>query len=111
MNSIELRRALHRHPELSFEEHATQRLIMEALKAEGIACRPIATTGVMATIEGERGNLRRAVVLRADIDALPIEELNEVEYRSEPMNDKVVEIIHRIEKGELKPSFDNLKLF
>ena len=83
MNSIELRRALHRHPELSFEEHATQRLIMEALKAEGVACRPIATTGVMAIIEGERGNLRRAVVLRADIDALPIEELNEVEYRSE----------------------------
>ncbi len=82
MNSIELRRALHRHPELSFEEHATQRLIMDALTAEGIACRPIATTGVMATIEGKRGNIRRAVVLRADIDALPIKELNDVEYRS-----------------------------
>ena len=83
MNSIELRRELHRHPELSFEEHATQRLIMEALQSEGIACRKIATTGVLATIEGKRGNLKRAVVLRADIDALPIEELNEVEYRSQ----------------------------
>lgn len=83
MNSIELRRALHRHPELSFEEHATQRLIMDALTAEGITCRPIATTGVMAVIEGRRGNLHRAVVLRADIDALPIEELNNIEYRSE----------------------------
>ena len=82
MNSIELRRELHRHPELSFEEHATQRLIMEALRGEGITCREIAQTGVLATIEGKRGNLRRAVVLRADIDALPIEELNEVEYRS-----------------------------
>lgn len=83
MNSIELRRALHRNPELSFEEHATQRLIMESLTSEGIACRTIAGTGVIATIEGRRGNLGRAVVLRADIDALPIEELNEVDYRSE----------------------------
>lgn len=82
MNSIELRRELHRNPELSFEEHATQRLIMEALQSEGITCRKIAQTGVLATIEGKRGNLKRAVVLRADIDALPIEELNEVEYRS-----------------------------
>ena len=82
MNSIELRRELHRHPELSFEEHATQRLIMEALQSEGITCRKIAQTGVLATIEGKRGNLKRAVVLRADIDALPIEELNDIEYRS-----------------------------
>ena len=83
MNSIELRRALHRNPELSFEEHATQQLIIEALEAEGISYRKIANTGVMAKIEGQRGNLKRAVVLRADIDALPINELNEIEYRSE----------------------------
>lgn len=83
MNSIELRRALHRNPELSFEEHATQQLIIEALEAEGISYRKIANTGVLAKIEGQRGNLKRAVVLRADIDALPINELNDVEYRSE----------------------------
>ena len=83
MNSIEFRRHLHRHPELSFEEHATQQYILEALRAEGISCRAIAGTGVLATIEGRRGGHKRGVVLRADIDALPIKELNEVEYRSE----------------------------
>lgn len=83
MTVVEFRRDLHRHPELSFAEHRTQRFIMEALKAEGITCRAIAGTGVLATIEGIRGNLQRAVVLRADIDALPIVELNEVEYRSQ----------------------------
>lgn len=83
MNSIELRRELHRHPELSFEEYRTQQTIVEALEAEGIPYRTIAGTGVLAIIEGARGNHRRAVVLRADIDALPITELNDVEYRSE----------------------------
>lgn len=88
MTPIELRREIHRHPELSFEEHNTQRLIMEALQAEGISCRTIAGTGVLAIIEGERGNLRRGVVLRADIDALPIAELNDIDFRSE--NDGVM---------------------
>ena len=83
MNSIELRRKLHRHPELSFEEHQTQQIIIEALEAEGIEYRKIATTGILAKIEGERGNLRRCVVLRADIDALPITELNDIDYKSE----------------------------
>ena len=83
MNSIEFRRELHRHPELSFEEFRTQRFILDALEAEGIECRKIAGTGVLAKIEGKRGNLSRAVVLRADIDALPVVEQNDVEYRSE----------------------------
>lgn len=83
MNSIDFRRELHRHPELSFEEYHTQRFILDALRAEGIECHEIATTGVIAKIEGERGNLGRAVVLRADIDALPIDELNEIDFRSE----------------------------
>ena len=83
MTSQELRRAIHRHPELSFEEYATQQLIIDALEAEGIDYRKIADTGVLAKIEGERGNHSRAVVLRADIDALPIEELNDIDFRSE----------------------------
>ena len=88
MTIIEFRRELHRHPELSFAEHRTQQFIMECLEAEDIECRPIATTGVIAKIEGQRGNLQRAVVLRADIDALPIAEKNDVEYRS--VNDGVM---------------------
>lgn len=83
MTSKELRRAIHRNPELSFQEFDTQRLIMDALEAEGISCCKIATTGVLAKIEGQRGNLKRAVVLRADIDALPIDEQNNIDYRSE----------------------------
>lgn len=83
MTSIEFRRELHRRPELSFEEHATQRFIMDTLCGHGLECRPVADTGVMVCIEGRRGNPRRAVVLRADIDALPIEETSGVEFASE----------------------------
>lgn len=83
MTTSEFRRKLHRHPELSFEEHATQRFIMEMLEEKGIRCMPVAGTGVMALIEGRRGNCRRAVVLRADIDALPIEEASGVEFASQ----------------------------
>lgn len=82
MTSIELRRELHRTPELSFAEHKTQHIIITALEQEGIPYRKIASTGILVTLEGRRGNLKRAVVLRADIDALPITEQNEVEYRS-----------------------------
>lgn len=83
MTPVEFRRALHRRPELSFQEHETQQFIIDALHNEGIPYRVIAGTGVLAIIEGKRGGHERAVVLRADIDALPIEEHNDIEYRSE----------------------------
>lgn len=82
MTPIEFRRHLHQHPELSFGEHATAAFIAEQLTAAGIAHRPIASTGRLAVIEG-RGDLRRAVVLRADIDALPIVEQTEVAWHSQ----------------------------
>ena len=82
MTPVEFRRHLHRHPELSFAEHATSRFIAEQLAACGIECRTVAGTGVLAKIEG-RGELRRAVVLRADIDALPVQEQTELPYSSE----------------------------
>lgn len=81
MTPVEFRRYLHRHPELSFRERETARFIAEALTAEGIAWRPVAGTGVLAVIEGRRPS-RRAVVLRADIDALPVEERTGLEYAS-----------------------------
>ena len=67
---------LHAHPELSFREWGSAERIAARLEQEGIAHQTIATTGVIAKIEGtaEGADLRRAVVLRADIDALPIEE-------------------------------------
>lgn len=79
---IELRRELHRHPELSFEEHKTAARIAEALTEAGIAWSPIAETGILARIEG-RGDRTAAVVLRADIDALPICEQAPVAWSSE----------------------------
>ena len=82
LDIIEFRRELHRHPELSFHEAATHDRIVRALDTLGIAHRTIARTGVLARIEG-RGDLRRAVVLRADIDALPVHEQNDLAWRSQ----------------------------
>lgn len=82
MTPTEFRRELHRHPELSFREERTARFISEALTEAGIDHRPIAGTGILARIEGV-GDPKRAVVLRADIDALPIHEAADVEWRSE----------------------------
>ena len=80
MTPVEFRRHLHRHPELSFCEHHTARFIAEALEAEGIECRQTAGTGVLARLGGSS---RRAIVLRADIDALPVTEAVGVEWRSQ----------------------------
>ena len=82
MTPVEFRRYIHSHPELSFEEFGTASFIEQALLAEGISCRRVAGTGVLAKIEG-RGSLSRAVVLRADIDALPINEATGLEYTSQ----------------------------
>ena len=81
MTPEEFRRHLHRNPELSFAEHMTARFISEALGACGIEHRTVAGTGVLARIEG-RGELKRAVVLRADTDALPVHENTGLEFAS-----------------------------
>lgn len=73
------RRHLHAHPELSFQEFETQRYIAAQLDAMGIDHRTIAGTGLIAEIGGGSGP---TVALRADTDALPIQEKNEVDYRS-----------------------------
>lgn len=77
----DLRREIHRHPELALEEYHTAAFIREELDRLGIPYQQIGDTGTLAVL---RGNCTgdRAVALRADIDALPIEEENEVEYRS-----------------------------
>ena len=71
---IEFRRTLHRMAELSFEEHKTSQYIAETLSSEGIECRPIVGTGVLAVVHGAAPDPQHPVVLRADIDALPIDE-------------------------------------
>ncbi len=78
---IEFRRELHSNPELSFQEFETAKYIEEALDELKIEHRRIAKTGILAKIEGH-GDLTNAVVLRADIDALPITEQTGLEYCS-----------------------------
>jgi amidohydrolase len=69
---VELRRDLHAHPELSNQEQRTQRVVRERLDESGIANRPLGGTGVVGLIEGtEPGPV---LLLRADMDALPIAE-------------------------------------
>jgi amidohydrolase len=78
---ISLRRDFHRHPELGFEEHRTAAVIQSYLKDLGLHPRRVAGTGVVALLEGMRPG--PVLMLRADMDALPVTEENEVDYRSE----------------------------
>jgi amidohydrolase len=80
---IDLRRHLHSHPELSFKEFQTAAFVAEKLKAIGITeIESKATTGWSALIKGKNPE-KKVVALRADMDALPIVEANEVPYKSQ----------------------------
>lgn len=81
MTPVEFRRHIHADPELSFDEHRTARFIADSLTAEGIEHRTVADTGVLAVIKGTH-EPQKAIVLRADIDALPIREEVQCEWRS-----------------------------
>ncbi|MCY7350839.1 MAG: M20 family metallopeptidase [Cytophagaceae bacterium] len=76
------RRHLHSHPELSFHETETQKYVAAQLAALGLAPQALANTGLVAIIEG-RNPEKKGVGLRADMDALPITEANDVPYRSQ----------------------------
>jgi amidohydrolase len=80
---IAARRELHRHPELGLEEHWTSARIQRHLEELGIPfVAGLAGTGVLGTIAGGGGG-GRVVALRADIDALPLQDAKDVPYRSE----------------------------
>lgn len=80
---IELRRSLHRRPELSWKEKQTQARLREALLDCGITeVREVADTGLIATIPGSSGK-GPAVLLRGDIDALPIQEATGLPFASQ----------------------------
>lgn len=79
---IEDRRHLHSHPELSFQEHETSAFIKRRLDDMGISWQPVTNTGVVAIIKGEKPS-KKIIALRADMDALPISETNDVIYCSE----------------------------
>ena len=80
-STIQNRRHLHAHPELSFQEHKTVAFVAAKLDELGIAYKPMANTGLVALITGDKPS-DQVVALRADMDALPIQEVNEVAYKS-----------------------------
>ncbi|WP_310646240.1 M20 aminoacylase family protein [Limnohabitans sp.] len=78
---IQLRRDIHRHPELAFEEHRTSELVAAKLESWGYAVhRGLGGTGVVGTLK--RGSSSRCLGLRADMDALPIQEATGAEWAS-----------------------------
>jgi hippurate hydrolase len=78
---VEVRHYLHAHPELSYREFETSKFVQGKLREIGIPFEIMAGTGVVGLIEGKNPG-KRVIALRADMDALPIQEENEVPYKS-----------------------------
>ncbi len=81
---IDIRHHLHANPELSYKEFETAAFVQQKLKDWGIPFEVKATTGVVGLIQGKNPS-SRVTALRADMDALPITEENDVDYRSKNM--------------------------
>jgi amidohydrolase len=83
---VEIRRKIHEHPELGFQENNTGKLIMEHLEKLNIPYKSdIGKTGIAGIIEGKRGK-GKCIGLRADMDALPLSDEKEVTYKSKIPN-------------------------
>lgn len=78
---IAVRHHLHTNPELSYQEFETSKFVQQKLKEFGIDFTVMATTGVVGVIKGNHPDAR-VIALRADMDALPIHEENEIAYKS-----------------------------
>src|SRR5947209_20261782 len=81
---VALRRDLHEHPELAFEEVRTSSIVAQRLRTLGLEVQTgVAKTGVVALLRGSASKASaKTIAIRADMDALPIHELNEIDYRS-----------------------------
>ena len=75
-----IRQHLHAHPELSFQEYETSKFVQNELSKLGIPFTVMGTTGVIGIVKGKTSD--RIIALRADMDALPIQEENKVPYCS-----------------------------
>lgn len=82
---VAMRRDLHEHPELAFEEVRTSGIVASRLRSLGMEVQTgIAQTGVIGLLHGgQRGPGSKTIAIRADMDALPIQEQNEIDYRSQ----------------------------
>ncbi|MDP6570222.1 MAG: amidohydrolase [Candidatus Marinimicrobia bacterium] len=84
---ISTRRDIHQHPELAFEEHRTAKLVADHLESLGIDVQTgVGKTGVVGILKGK--NTGKTIALRADMDALPMQETSDVPYKSK--NDGVM---------------------
>lgn len=82
-DTIEIRRHIHAHPELSYKEFETAKFVVSKLQEMGLEIQEgVAGTGVVALIKGKNPE-KFVVALRGDMDALPITELNDVPYKSQ----------------------------
>jgi amidohydrolase len=79
---IDIRHHLHAHPELSYQEFETSKFIQQKLSEWGIPFTVMATTGVTGLIEG-KNPAKKIIALRGDMDALPIQEENDIPYKSQ----------------------------
>jgi len=79
---IEIRHHLHSNPELSYQEFKTSAFVQDKLKSFGIPFEIKATTGVVGLIKGKNSD-QRIIAIRADMDALPIKEENNIPYKSQ----------------------------
>ncbi len=78
---VEVRHHLHAHPELSYQEFETSKFVQNKLQEIGIPFEVKATTGVVGLLKGKNPE-KRIIALRADMDALPIKEENDIPYKS-----------------------------
>ena len=78
---IAIRRQLHAQPELAYQEYQTAATVVSELHKLGIETTTLAQTGVVGTLRGNNPD-SRCIALRADMDALPITELNDIPYKS-----------------------------
>lgn len=78
---ITWRRYLHAHPELSYQEFETVKYVDTQLRSFGLTPKPLAGTGLVVEVQGKNPTTK-TIALRADMDALPIVEANEVSYKS-----------------------------
>jgi amidohydrolase len=77
---VQIRRHLHQHPELSYKEYKTSEFIKAELDKMGLAYRTVFNTGITGELAGNSSG--PVIAIRADIDALPVQEKNEVSYKS-----------------------------
>lgn len=79
---IELRRQIHRYPELGFQEEKTSRLVIDQLRSYGCQVRSgVAKTGVVALVKGDQPG--PTLLIRADMDGLPLQEEPTLDYASQ----------------------------